>query len=63
MTRNQKIRRVTELVEQGLTFRAIEARLRKTLGIKPRKSNGTVAFRLYNAGKRQNYMAFEMVQN
>ena len=44
MTTNQKIRRVQELKKAGLSFRAIEVRLRKTLGVK--NGNGTVAFRL-----------------
>ena len=44
MTINQKIRRVKQLKKSGLSFRAIEQRLRKTLGVK--NGNGTVAYRL-----------------
>jgi intein-encoded DNA endonuclease-like protein len=45
MTVNQKIRRVKQLKKSGLSFRAIEQRLRKTLGV-GKASNGTTAFRL-----------------
>ncbi len=45
MTKNQIVRRVKELRKQGVTFRAIEARLVKTLGLK-QPGNGTRAYRL-----------------
>ncbi len=49
MTKNQLVRRVKELRKQGVSFRAIEARLTKTLGL-AEPGNGTKAFRL--AGSR-----------
>lgn len=48
MTLNQKIRRVKQMRKNGLSFRLIEQRLRKTLGV-GKASNGTVAFRLLKA--------------
>lgn len=45
MTKNQLIRRVKELRKAGVSFREIEARLTKTLGLS-KPGNGTVAFRL-----------------
>ena len=45
MTKNQTIRRVKELRNEGLSFRAIEVRLRRTLGLS-KPGNGTTAFRL-----------------
>lgn len=46
MTKNQKIRRVAELVAQGVTFRQIERRLAKTI-CNGRPGNGSTAFRLF----------------
>lgn len=45
MTKNQTIRRVKELRAAGVSFRAIEAKLMKTLGL-AKPGNGTTAFRL-----------------
>jgi hypothetical protein len=45
VTKNQKIRRVIELRNEGLSFREIEARLQRTLGL-AKAGNGTKAFRL-----------------
>jgi hypothetical protein len=48
MTKNQIVRRVRQLRREGVSFRAIERRLRKTLGV--RDGNGTVAYRLLQRG-------------
>lgn len=46
MTKNQLVRRINELRREGLTFRAIEVRLTKSLKMKNGPGNGTKAFRL-----------------
>lgn len=47
MTKNQIARRVVELRNLGLSFRQIEARMPKTLGLSQgMTANGTKAFRI-----------------
>jgi len=48
MTKNQTRRRVLQLVREGYSFRVIEQKLTKTLGLK-RPGNGTKAFRVANS--------------
>ena len=47
MTKNQTRRRVLQLRRSGFSFRAIEAKLTKTLGLSE-PGNGTKAFRVAN---------------
>jgi hypothetical protein len=48
MTKNQLVKRIKQLRKQGVSFRAIEARLTKTLGLSE-PGNGTKAFRTLKA--------------
>lgn len=48
MTKSQIARRVKQLRKAGVTFRGIEQRLTKTLGL-ARPGNGTTAFRIAKA--------------
>ncbi len=48
MTKNQAIKRAKELRKAGFSFRAIEAKLTKSLGL-DKPGNGTAAFRALKA--------------
>lgn len=48
MSRTKLVKKVKQLRKQGLSFRAIEQRMPKTLGLSE-SGNGTRAFRLANA--------------